>query len=66
LRLRVEDDGKGLPESGPGRRGGLLGMEERLDMAGGSLTIESVVPTGLCLLASLPVRTEEQQEEELA
>ncbi|MBU1365846.1 MAG: sensor histidine kinase [Gammaproteobacteria bacterium] len=66
LRLCVEDDGKGLPEVGPARRGGLLGMEERLDMAGGSLTIASVEPTGLCLLASLPVRTEEQQEEELA
>lgn len=65
LTLSVEDDGKGLPDAGPARRGGLLGMEERLDMAGGSLTIESEMPTGgLHLQARLPLTREQQQEEQ--
>jgi two-component system, NarL family, sensor histidine kinase UhpB len=66
LLLSVEDDGKGLPVIGAVLRGGLLGMEERLNMAEGSLKIESGKPTGLHLLARLPVTGEEQQKEEQA
>lgn len=64
LYLSVEDDGKGLPEAGPARRGGLLGMAERLEMAGGSLHIENNATIGLHLQARLPMSQEEQQEEQ--
>lgn len=64
LRLSVEDDGNGLPEAGPARRGGLLGMAERLEMAGGSLKIESNAAVGLHLRACLPLTEEKQQEEQ--
>ncbi|MBS1158858.1 MAG: signal transduction histidine kinase, glucose-6-phosphate specific [Proteobacteria bacterium] len=62
LQLSVQDDGQGLPATGPARRGGLLGMEERLAMAGGSLTVDSG-PNGLHLQVSLPLKREEQPEE---
>lgn len=54
LFVHVEDDGKGLPEVGIARRGGLLGMEERLAMAGGHLRVNHRSPHGLCLEACLP------------
>lgn len=56
IRLVVEDDGEGLPQAGPARRGGLLGMAERLDMVGGILQLDSPPGKGLRLEASLPVR----------
>lgn len=62
LQLCVQDDGQGLPATGQARRGGLLGMEERLAMAGGSLTVDSG-PNGLQLQVSLPLKREEQPEE---
>ncbi|UCV27394.1 sensor histidine kinase [Ferribacterium limneticum] len=64
LQVSVEDDGKGLPEAGPARRGGLLGMEERLEMAGGNLTIEHKDGKGLRLHACLPLRRKKEQEEQ--
>lgn len=63
LRLSVSDDGKGLPAAGPARRGGLLGMEERLAAVGGSLRTEGGAG-GLHVLASLPLKREEQLEEQ--
>ncbi len=62
LYLSVEDDGKGLPEADPARRGGLLGMAERLEMAGGNLKIESNASIGLHLQARLPLNNEETEE----
>ena len=66
LHVRVEDDGKGLPEVGIARRGGLLGMEERVAMAGGSMTVSSTVPHGLRLDVRLPHRAQETEREEEA
>ena len=66
LLVRVEDDGKGLPEVGIARRGGLLGMEERVAMAGGSMTVSSTVPHGLRLDVRLPHRAQETEREEEA
>lgn len=56
VQLAVEDNGQGLPQSGPARRGGLLGMAERLDMVGGSLHLEPAAGDGLCLTARLPLQ----------
>ncbi|MBL8405350.1 MAG: HAMP domain-containing protein [Dechloromonas sp.] len=54
LRMSIEDDGDGLPQAGPARRGGLLGMTERLEMAGGHLQLDSLPGRGLRLSAELP------------
>lgn len=54
LRMSIEDDGDGLPQTGPTRQGGLLGISERLEMAGGQLQLHSLPGRGLRLLAELP------------
>lgn len=64
IRLVVEDDGEGLPQAGPARRGGLLGMAERLDMAGGQLQLDTPPGKGLRLVAELPVRSAERERKE--
>lgn len=55
LRIEVADDGRGLPEHGVARRGGLQGMLERVGMAGGELTLSRGPAGGLRLVAALPV-----------
>src|SRR5574343_1520542 len=53
VEARIVDDGQGLP-AGPVRRGGLLGMAERLDMAGGWLRLAATGERdgrGLCVTA---------------
>jgi two-component system sensor histidine kinase UhpB len=62
VHLSVSDDGKGLPDDRLARRGGLLGMTERLAMLGGRLEIQGG-PNGLHLQAILPLTREEQLEE---
>ena len=61
VRLVVEDDGRGFDaddalEHGPSRgRLGLVGMRERIELAGGSLEIDSAPGEGTSLLAHLPL-----------
>lgn len=50
---RIVDDGNGLPAE-TGRRGGLLGMAERLDMVGGRLELANGETGGLSLEAWIP------------
>lgn len=52
----VEDDGKGFDVEQAKISGhlGLLGMEERAEMLGGKLTVESVPGTGTTLVAEVP------------
>ena len=56
VRLQVEDDGIGADLSAPALTGslGLLGMRERARHHGGTITLESVVPHGLRVVAVLP------------
>ena len=60
VRLEVKDDGKSfhvqraLSSRAP-RRLGLLGMRERVEMVGGSLTIESARPQGTTVRVEIPV-----------
>lgn len=64
VRLTVEDDGRGFavdavhdsPESPP--RLGLLGMHERVMLAGGTLLIESSPGAGTTILVRIPLPTE--------
>jgi signal transduction histidine kinase len=61
VSLIVEDDGRGFDtqavtgaSAGQGRLG-LLGMQERVKLAGGSLTIESAPGAGATIFARLPL-----------
>jgi two-component system CheB/CheR fusion protein len=53
----VEDDGTGFDPEGPSRPGrlGLLGMQERVELVGGTLTVESVPGNGTTVIAQVPV-----------
>lgn len=54
----IEDDGKGFeiePESAASGRLGLLGMRERLELVGGSLTLESTPGAGTSVIARVPL-----------
>ncbi len=61
VSLIIEDDGRGFEAqavleapAGPGKLG-LLGMQERVELAGGTLTIESAPATGTTVFARLPL-----------
>ena len=57
----IEDDGRGFDPHVPSQSGngkgrlGLLGIQERLGMVGGSLKIESVPESGTTLIVRIPV-----------
>lgn len=53
LRLRVADDGKGLPAQKASLGNGLGNMKIRVESFGGEMTLES--DTGTCLAARIPV-----------
>jgi signal transduction histidine kinase len=57
--MKIKDDGKSfnveptLPVNG-GKRLGLLGMRERLEMVGGSFAVESAPGKGTTIVARIP------------
>jgi signal transduction histidine kinase len=58
--MKINDNGKGLPvdrarNGHTNNRLGLLGMRERLEMAGGSFTIESAPGKGTTVTAQIPL-----------
>ncbi|MCA1716198.1 MAG: GAF domain-containing sensor histidine kinase [Actinobacteria bacterium] len=56
VRLVVEDDGRGFDASGvPGERHGLVGMNERADMLGGSLEVRSSPGAGTRVEVTVPL-----------
>jgi signal transduction histidine kinase len=61
VRLVVEDDGSGFDTEAASRangaagRLGLLGMQERLTLVGGTLTIESTLQVGTTVFARIPL-----------
>ncbi|UJA18946.1 GAF domain-containing sensor histidine kinase [Thermoleophilia bacterium SCSIO 60948] len=57
LRLEVADDGAGFDTGDPNAGFGLLGMRERVELAGGSLELESAPGVGTRLAAELPLAT---------
>ncbi len=57
--MRIHDDGRSFDaqhilHAGGGKRLGLLGMRERLEMIGGALTIESAPDLGTTIVARIP------------
>jgi two-component system sensor histidine kinase UhpB len=63
LVLEVRDDGRGLPDGGATRHGGLLGITERIGMAGGQMRLVAGPAGGLRLLATLPLPAAHTLEE---
>jgi signal transduction histidine kinase len=59
LVLTVSDNGRGMPLRGsapqPGPGLGLIGMRERVNMAGGSLEVKTRRPHGTLVRATLPL-----------
>jgi PAS domain S-box-containing protein len=66
ITLRIEDKGKGFnPETIDARTSsGLLGMQERVRLLDGTLTIESRPGAGTILIASLPVSDEKKRKKQ--
>jgi signal transduction histidine kinase len=61
LRLEIKDDGIGFSLDGgfpakPRQRLGLLGMQERLEMVGGTLNLQSAPGRGTALRAEIPLK----------
>ncbi|AHF00329.1 CHASE domain-containing protein [Thioalkalivibrio paradoxus] len=56
LRLRVEDDGQGMPEQALDKdRLGLLGAQERVEALGGRFLVERSAAGGVLLRAEIPL-----------
>ncbi len=56
IRLVVEDDGRGFDASGvPGERHGLVGMNERARMLGGSFEVRSSPGAGTRVEVTVPL-----------
>jgi signal transduction histidine kinase len=58
--MKIQDDGKGFRKDRvlqieKGRRLGLLGMSERLEMVGGNFTVTSTPGKGTTILAQIPL-----------
>lgn len=63
----VEDDGVGFDVGAvarlrPGEHLGLLGMDERVSMLGGTLDIESSPNAGTAIIAKVPLRGKEEED----
>jgi two-component system, NarL family, sensor histidine kinase DevS len=56
ITVRVRDDGRGFDPAETARGFGLVGMRERVESLGGSLTIDSAPDSGTTLTVRLPVR----------
>ncbi len=68
LRVRVQDNGKGLEgaDASAGKRFGLMGMRERVQAFGGSLDISSGGPgQGVIVEAMIPVKQPQTETAEL-
>jgi signal transduction histidine kinase len=53
----IEDDGRGFdPATDPDGRLGLLGMQERIALVGGRLSVESAAGRGTTIAVEVPLR----------
>jgi signal transduction histidine kinase len=59
IRLAIQDDGRGLPDSPSTHRGlGLIGIRARARSAGGDASIHSVAGQGVLIEVQVPIRHE--------
>ncbi len=66
LRLRVSDRGRGFDPSARTDGFGLVGMRERVTLAGGTLELESAPGKGTTILAILPATHRENEAQKAA
>jgi signal transduction histidine kinase len=66
LRLRVSDQGRGFDPSARTDGFGLIGMHERVTLAGGTLELESAPGAGTTIAAILPARHRREEKGEKA
>ncbi|MCA9217401.1 MAG: hypothetical protein KDB27_30240, partial [Planctomycetales bacterium] len=59
LRIAVRDDGRGHGEPTGQKRLGLVGMRERVDLLGGTMTIQSEQDQGSAVEISIPIECDE-------
>jgi signal transduction histidine kinase len=60
LVLSIRDDGVGGADRGRGS--GLVGLQDRVEALGGTINIDSSAGCGTCVVATLPIATEPDQE----
>jgi two-component system, NarL family, sensor histidine kinase DevS len=60
VELTVSDDGAGFDPREPGAGLGLIGMRERVNLAGGRLEVDTRLGSGTTLKANLPARPRER------
>jgi GAF domain-containing protein len=60
LVLSIRDDGVG--GASPGRGSGLVGLQDRVEALGGTIKIDSSAGSGTCVVVTLPIATEPDQE----
>jgi signal transduction histidine kinase len=63
VRLAVRDDGVG--GATPGRGSGLVGLRDRVEALGGTITIDSPAGSGTSIAVTLPIATEQDQAIEI-
>src|SRR5579883_3508168 len=64
LTVHIRDFGRGMAEAQSKKPGlGLIAMQERAELAGGSLKISSTPNAGTVISVTIPIRTEEQAVE---
>ncbi len=56
LEFSVRDDGTGFDPADAARGTGLVGIEDRLDAIGGSLTVETAPDEGVTVAGTVPVK----------
>ncbi|MEA2407962.1 MAG: hypothetical protein QOE69_2081 [Thermoleophilaceae bacterium] len=64
--IEIRDEGQGFDPAKPRRGFGLLGMRERVELAGGTLEIDSSPSAGARVAATLPARHLDSADEESA
>jgi signal transduction histidine kinase len=62
LRLMVRDDGVGGAD--PGGGSGLVGLQDRVEALGGTITIDSSAGSGTSVLVTLPIAPEPDPQNE--
>jgi signal transduction histidine kinase len=60
LTLVIRDDGVGGADLGRGS--GLVGLRDRVEALGGTITIDSSAGKGTCIAVTLPIATDQDQE----
>ncbi len=63
LRLRVSDEGRGFDPDTKTEGFGLIGMRERVSLAGGTLEVQSSPGNGTAIVAVLPALYPEEAEQ---